>query len=224
MMMVLPPVFLGAFIFGRVLRKLSTRVTDLIAKTSETAEEKVSAIRTVKVFAKEEKEIKTYSDAVNEVFELASKVGLYQGMYFGVIFTAVNLSLLAVLYSGGMMIIDGTITAGDLTSFLFYSLYVAFAFSGIASFWTDLSKSLGSSQRVFELLDAKVNISGDKELEHIEGLIEFDNVVFKYPTRPNEIILNGLSVKIYPGESVAIVGHSGSGKSIILFSFSFINI
>eukprot|EP01129_Flabellula_baltica_P007066 TRINITY_DN2713_c0_g1_i1.p1 TRINITY_DN2713_c0_g1~~TRINITY_DN2713_c0_g1_i1.p1 ORF type:complete len:647 (-),score=120.49 TRINITY_DN2713_c0_g1_i1:43-1983(-) len=215
MLLVLPPVFLGAVSFGRKIKHLSRSVTDAFADTTAKAEERLGSIRTVKVFVREKMEAMNYSKLVNSVYDLSVKVGVYSGLFYGVTYIAVNFAMLTVLYRGGQEILAGTMTPGDLTSFLFYSLYVAFAFSGISNFWARLMKALGSSERVFELLDSEYHIQGSKMMDEVNGEIIFDDVSFHYPSRPEENILRNFSLKLEPGKSLAIVGYSGSGKSTV---------
>jgi ATP-binding cassette subfamily B protein len=223
MLLVFPPVFVGAVTYGRKLRKISTEVTDALADSTTRAEERLSSVKTVKAFVQERNEVEKYGDLVNVVYERAIRAGRYSGLFHGITFFAVNCALLAVLYKGGMQIINGHITPGELTSFLFYSLYVGFAFSGVSSFWAQLQQALGSSERVFELLDSEIHIKGDTTIsKNVNGHIKYQNVSFNYPTRKNEVVLSDLNLEIEPGKSVAIVGYSGSGKSTIaslLFRF-----
>eukprot|EP01126_Amoeba_proteus_P001231 TRINITY_DN1034_c0_g1_i15.p1 TRINITY_DN1034_c0_g1~~TRINITY_DN1034_c0_g1_i15.p1 ORF type:complete len:299 (+),score=52.10 TRINITY_DN1034_c0_g1_i15:1464-2360(+) len=100
---------------------------------------------------------------------------------------------------------------------MLYSIYVGFAFSGVSNFWNDLMKTIGSSRRVFELLDkiSEENTGSGIFLTHIIGHIQFQDVTFTYPSRPNLPVLNCFSLEIPAGTSMAIVGHSGSGKSTL---------
>jgi ABC-type multidrug transport system fused ATPase/permease subunit len=108
-----------------------------------------------------------------------------------------NCALLAVLYHGSTLVLDGSMTPGALTSFLLYSLYVGFAFSGVSSFYSEFMRALGSSQRVFELLDREPDSTqtGAIKPENIQGHIEFKDVTFAYPSRPDEVILKNLNLR-----------------------------
>jgi len=122
-----------------------------------------------------------------------------------------------VLWHGASLIAGGLMTTGELTSFLLYSLYVGFAFSGAGNFFQEFMKALGSSQRVFEFLDrvpALQQASGERPTE-VRGEIEFRNVSFSYPTHSQQSVLQNFNLKLEPGNALAVVGPSGSGKSTL---------
>jgi ATP-binding cassette, subfamily B (MDR/TAP), member 10 len=196
----------------------SNRVTDALATATSLAEEKLASIRTVRSFAQERRETGEYATRVQSVLELANRVALISGGFFSGTFFAVNLSLLAVLYHGATIVMSGGMTAGDLTSFLLYAIYVGFAFSGVGSFYGELMRSLGSSDRVLSLLDRRPDeksTSGTRTLSQLAGSISFKDINFTYPTRLEHPILKQFNLHLEPGSVVAIVGHSGSGKSTI---------
>ena len=117
------------------------------------------------------------------------------------------------------MVIDQQLSLGELTSFLLYSVYVAFALSGIANTYSDVMRGLGAAERIFELSDRNPDILSPAvpiRLNSIEGNIEFCDVTFTYPTREDNCIFSDLNLKIEAGQSVALVGTSGSGKSTVL--------
>jgi ABC-type multidrug transport system fused ATPase/permease subunit len=122
-----------------------------------------------------------------------------------------------VFWHGGLLVADGQLTAGQLTSFLVYTLFVGFSLGALADLWADFMKALGAAERVFELLDRTpaMPLSGGERLSHVEGRVSFDRVSFAYPTRPQVPVLTELSLEIARGERVALVGPSGSGKSTI---------
>jgi len=131
------------------------------------------------------------------------------------VYYAANLALVVVLYFGANQVMEGVITSGDLASFLFYTLYVGIAFSSLSSFWAELMKTLGSSERVFELLDREVPDENHRTLPSIIGKVEFQDVSFSYPSRPSHRILHSLHLALEPGKCLALVGTSGCGKSTI---------
>lgn len=153
MLAVVPPVFLGAFFFGRKMREVSAKVTDSLASATSFAEERLSSIRTVRTFAQDAREIHGYSDRVEAVFKLARQSALLNASFASSVFFGVNMALLLVLYSGANVVMSGAMTPGELTSFLLYSAFTGFAFSGIGTFYSDFTRSLGSSHRVFGLID-----------------------------------------------------------------------
>jgi len=128
-----------------------------------------------------------------------------------------NMTVLALLYTGGSMVKSGAISIGDLSSFLMYTAYAGSSLFGLSSFYSELMKGVGAASRLFELQDRKPTISptvGTK-VTSARGPIRFENVTFSYPTRPAVKIFNNLDFEIPQGTNVAIVGPSGGGKSTI---------
>ncbi|KAJ3409413.1 ATP-binding cassette sub- B member 10, mitochondrial [Chytridiales sp. JEL 0842] len=218
MMTIVPPVSLGAILYGRRIRTLSQKTQDALSKTTQLAEEKVSHIRTVRAFAQEGAEVGRYKGATKGVYELSMQEALANGLFFGGAGLSGNLILLAILYYGGSMVTSGAISVGDLTSFFLYTAYVGSSMIGISGFYSELMKGVGASGRLFELLEGRGSVEGKESglrLEEFKGKIEFRDVSFAYPTRSDSPIFTSLSFTIYPNTSVAIVGRSGSGKSSI---------
>lgn len=227
MLSVVPPVFIGAFFYGKQMRELSTKVTDALARATSFAEERLSAIRTVRTFAQEFREMGLYGERVDGVFKIARKAAILNAAFIASVFFGVNMALLLVLYSGANIVISGGMTPGELTSFLLYSAFTGVAFSGIGNFYSEFVRSLGSSHRVFGLIDGAEQDEHAirentqlKRLEKLEGAIRFEGLEFAYPTRPEAPILRGLSMELAPGSTMAVVGHSGSGKSTIAALFT----
>lgn len=131
MLSVVPAVAVGGVFYGRYIRTLSKNVQDALGESTEIAEETLSSIRTVKLFANENREQQRYSSKVDYVYELGKRTGIYSGGFFGAVGISANLAMLLVLTYGGTMVIDNQISIGDLTSFLLYSAYVGLALSGL---------------------------------------------------------------------------------------------
>jgi ABC-type multidrug transport system fused ATPase/permease subunit len=215
---IFPALGVGGVFYGRYVRKLYKNYMDSLAHTTTLAQEKISSIRTVRQFARENYEIKKYEERVHENYLIGNRVGILRGAFYSSIFTATNFAMLAVLYLGGVDVIAGSLTVGNLTSFLLYSVYVGISFTNLSSIYGDVMKAVGSSERIFELLDTKetIPLNVGKKLDYIEGRIEFNNVWFAYPTRTDTYILQDFSLKVEPGTVVAIVGGSGTGKSTLI--------
>jgi ATP-binding cassette subfamily B protein len=122
-----------------------------------------------------------------------------------------------VFWYGGRLVAQGELTAGELTSFLVYTLFVGFSLGALADLWADFMKALGAAERVFELLDRapQIPLSGGDTLAHVSGQVNFQAVHFSYPSRPDVTVLHALTLDVRPGERVALVGPSGSGKSTV---------
>jgi ATP-binding cassette subfamily B protein len=122
-----------------------------------------------------------------------------------------------ILWYGGGLVIDGTMSVGDLTAFMLYTLFLAFSLGGLSSLFADFNRALGASERVFELMDrvpGVVNTNG-KRLATVGGHVRFEDVAFAYPTRPDAPVLARVELEMEPGKVLALVGASGGGKSTI---------
>ncbi|MBL8616003.1 MAG: ATP-binding cassette domain-containing protein [Deltaproteobacteria bacterium] len=216
MLAVVPVVAAGAGIYGRLLRTLSTQVQDALARSSAVAEEALSGLRTVRAFAREEHEVARYRAAVDEGFALARKRATMGAGFTGLVTFAGYSAIAAVLWMGGTMLVEGTLSVGDLTSFLMYTLTVAFSIGALSSLYEDFSKAIGASARVFELMDREPGQqTGGARPAEVRGEVRLEAVHFAYPTRPDAPVLQGLALALAPGEQVALVGPSGGGKSTV---------
>lgn len=217
MLCVVPPVAIGAVIYGRRVRKLSKEVQDALAVSAEVAEETLSGIRTVRSFAAEEIEAARYTAGIDRAYELARRRIRAGALFISIAFFLVTSAGVAVLWYGARMLADGSMTVGALLSFLLYSIFVGGSLGALSELWSDFMRSLGAAERIFELIDREPRIpsSGGRTLEKVSGSVAFQEVRFAYPTRSDVGVLDGVSLAISPGERVAVVGPSGAGKSTI---------
>jgi subfamily B ATP-binding cassette protein MsbA len=215
---VVPIVVGAAFLFGRALRKASTGVQDKIAEATGTADEAFSQIRTVQSFTREAEEVRRYGANLRDVIDAAIRRARIRGLFFGILTFCGFGGVVAVLWQGGRLVLNGTLTAGALVSFLLYALYVAGAVGSLASLFGAYQEAVGAARRVFDLLEADSSVQ--QPLHPVElpkpprGEVQMDNVTFRYSsTLPD--VLHGVSLRIAAGEVVALVGPSGAGKTTI---------
>ncbi|KAB5514092.1 hypothetical protein DKX38_027998 [Salix brachista] len=215
---VVPAISVAVRQFGRFLRELSHKTQAAAAAAASIAEESFGAIRTVRSFAQESYEISRYSEKVDETLKLGLKQAKVVGLFLGGLNAASTLSVIIVVIYGANLTITGSMTAGALTSFILYSLTVGSSISGLSGLYTVTMKAAGSSRRVFQLLDRVSSMpkSGNKcPLGEQDGDVELEDVWFAYPSRPNHMVLQGITLKLQPGSKVALVGPSGGGKTTI---------
>jgi putative ABC transport system ATP-binding protein len=212
-----PPVAIGAFFYGRAIRNLSRKIQKNVGTLTKIAEERLGNVRTSQAFAGEILEVHRYNTQVRKIFELGKKESLISATFFSSTGFMGNMTILTLLYIGGSMVSNGTITIGELTSFLMYTAYAGSSLFGLSSFYSELMKGVGAASRLFELQDRQPSMSPTAGLPvtNARGPIRFENLTFSYPTRPAVKIFQNLDFEIPQGTNVAIVGPSGGGKSTI---------
>ncbi|PVF93544.1 putative ATP-binding cassette transporter [Serendipita vermifera] len=215
MLAIVPPISLGAVLYGRYLKRLSKRTQEALGKMSDTAQESISALRTVQAANAEGHALKLFSKDVDSVLSLQKKEALATATFYGSTGLAGNITILALLGYGGTLVSKGFISVGDLTSLLLYSAYVGGSMGQLSSFFTTLMKGVGAGTRIFDLIarDPEIKPGGKSLAPGSEGAVKFEGIRFAYPKRREVQVLNGFDLEIKPGESVALVGKSGSGKS-----------
>ncbi|XP_044137947.1 ABC-type oligopeptide transporter ABCB9 [Bufo gargarizans] len=210
-----PIIMLVSRVYGRYYKKLSKEVQTALAKANSTAEETISAIKTVRSFANEETEANVYSEKLQQVYALYKKEAVAHTYYvWSTGFTQLVLQI-SILYYGGHLVISGQTTSGNLISFVIYEFLLGDCMESIGSVYGGLMQGAGAAEKVFEFIDRKPTMvnHGTYAPEHMEEKVEFRNVTFSYPTRPAAQVLKNLSFTLHPGKVTALVGPSGSGKS-----------
>lgn len=216
---VFPPIGVAAFLFGRWRKMITKQLMDSLARTQEIAQEKIAQVRTVRTFAREDFEQQSYAQRLAEYFSLAKRDANVGGLFYGTIHFAGNMSLLAVLWYGGILVNSGVLSIGGLASFCMYSIYVGFSFGGLSELYANFAKAIGAAERVWDIVDNPAAIANaasvGRRLPSIHGRIEFHNITFSYPSRPDVTIFQNLNLTLEAGSVMAVVGPSGSGKSTL---------
>ncbi|EKT4551924.1 ATP-binding cassette domain-containing protein [Flavobacterium psychrophilum] len=219
MMSIVPVVAVAAVIFGRFIRKYGKKTQDKIAESQVVVEETLQGITNVKAFANEWYEIERYKNKINEIVKIAIKGGQYRGFFASFIIICLFGAVVSVVWYGVTLTISGEMkNVGQLISFVLYSAFIGASFGGIAELYSQLQKAIGSTERIFELLEeTPEKISGIQSSikEKIKGEVTFQNVAFTYPSRKEIQVLKDVSFKATFGQKIAIVGPSGVGKSTI---------
>ena len=215
---VVPLVVGAAFVFGRALRRASTGVQDRIAEATGTAEEAFSQVRTVQSYTREDEEARKYGSHLEEVIAAAMRRARIRGAFFGTLTFSGFGAVVAVLWQGGRLVLDGSLTPGALVSFLLYALYVAGAVGSLASLFGAYQEAVGAARRVFDLLETESAVRDPVSPVRLprpaRGELAIEDVAFRYSGTLPEV-LHGVSLRIAAGEVVALVGPSGAGKTTI---------
>ena len=217
MLLVVPPVTVGGLYVGRLVRNLSRKSQDALAKAGEVAEETFSGIRTVRTFNREPMEVNSYSEQVEDAFLLSKTRSKAVAIFMGATSFAGYASIAVVLWYGGRLVLDNSMSVGELISFILYTLIVSGALGVLASIYANFMRAAGASERVFSLMERVTSIprGSGTTLSNPEGKVSFQGVHFAYPTRPDISVLQNINLSVSPGERIALVGPSGSGKSTI---------
>lgn len=220
MLAVMPAIVLLAVLFGRYIRKLSRQVQKEIARSNTIVEETLQGIQSVKAYTNEFFEMLRYKKKTNEIAEIGMKSGKYRGAFAAFIIFGIFGAMVAVIWKGAILLSNEAIDAGQLFSFVIYTGFIAGTIGGLANVFTSIQRFIGATEDLFEvfgedrenIIDLKEDIDDSNTLS---GHIEFNNLSFAYPTRPDEQVLKDLTFTILPDQLVALVGVSGSGKTTI---------
>lgn len=216
MLIIIPVLVISALIFGKFIRKLSKRTQDKLAEANVVVEESLQSIAMVKAFTNEVFEFNRYSRAIKEVVEVAIQSARYRGLFISFVIFALFGGIVAVGWYGASLVQANLLTVGELFSFVFYTTFIGFSIAGLGDIYAQLQRSVGASERILEILRLPDESSPSSIPLPLEGEIVYSGVSFSYPTRKEYQVLTDLNFVIKPGEKVALVGKSGSGKSTII--------
>jgi len=218
-LLVVPLVVVPILVFGRRVRRLSRASQDRVAGVGAFAEESFNAIRTVQAFTHEAEDRKRFGVEVKNAFETAIRRILARGLLSAIVILLVFNAIAVILWVGGRGVMDGEISGGELAAFIFYAATVAFSVGVISEVFGELQRAAGATERLIELLEEEPEIVAPQHPlampDPAQGRIQFENVTFHYPSRPDLPALTDFSLDVRPGETVALVGPSGAGKTTV---------
>lgn len=217
---IIPPITVVAILYGRKIRKYSKGLQDKIAESSIIVSEALTGITSVKAFTNESLEIGKYDTVTTDIRKFGIKYGVMRGSFFAFIITCIFGSIFFILYKMLLLINTGELSTENFGKFMMLSLFVAGSLGGLPEQLASIQRALGATDRVFDIIDDKheeIDLHHQQagQLERLKGDIEFKNIRFTYPTRPDFTVLHDISFHARPGETVALVGSSGSGKSTL---------
>src|SRR4051812_25647379 len=220
MLAIIPVIAILTLVFARYIRKLAKEVQDRIAESNVIVGESLQGISNVKSFTNESYEINRYNNKIVEIMKLAIRGSIARGAFFSFIIFCLFGAIIFIVWYGIRLTVNDVISPKDLLSFLFYTVFVAASIGGIAEQLAAIQRAIGATERVMDIIDdtpEAINLDYERNEQNtrVEGIIEFNNVSFVYPSRPEFQVLKNISFKAEKGETVALIGPSGSGKSTI---------
>ncbi|MBN1305752.1 MAG: ABC transporter ATP-binding protein [Anaerolineales bacterium] len=218
LLLMFPAIGIIFMLFVRQIMPLSSTVQKKLGALNTVLQENLSGMRIVKAFAREEHEIERYH--VRNMDLLDANISLIKlfTTFFPLIFFIANLGSVAVVGVGGLMVINATLSLGELVAFIGYLMYLLMPMFILGMIGAMLSRAEASAQRLFDVLDAQSEVrekDGAVELPEIKGRIEFENVSFRYVGAESDVV-NEMSFLAEPGQTIAILGQTGAGKSSII--------
>ena len=219
-LLLVPAVVVPIIVLGRRLRNLSRQNQDLIALSSANASEALMAAQTVQAFTHEAPTRGRFADVTEQSYRSAkTRIGTRAVMTVIVIFL-VFAGVVGVLWIGARDVRAGAMSVGQLVQFVIYAVMVAGSVGALSEIWGELQRAAGATERLVELLSAEDPVLDPAHPLPLpmpaKGAIAFDDVTFHYPSRPNASALDQVTLKIAPGETVALVGPSGAGKTTVI--------
>jgi ATP-binding cassette, subfamily B, bacterial len=219
-LLVVPAIVVPIIVLGRRLRRLSRENQDWIAASSGSASEALSSVQTVQAFTHEGATRAEFAEVTEKSFTSAkTRIKTRSVMTVIVIFLTFA-GIVGVLWIGARDVRAGSMSVGALIQFVIYAVMVAGAVGALSEIWGELQRAAGATERLVELLGTEDSVQDAMRPvalpRPVRGEIAFENVTFRYPARPEASALNGVSLHVKPGETVALVGPSGAGKTTIL--------
>jgi ATP-binding cassette, subfamily B, bacterial len=216
MLLTFPVLVVAALVFGKFIRKLSKESQDRLAEANVIVEESLQSISVVKAFTNELFEIGRYTRSLNAAVNVSLRSARFRSLFVSFVIFVLLGGIVAVGWFGALQVQSGALEVGELFSFVLYTSFIGFSMAGLGDIYGQVQRSIGSSERVLDILHQADEQAPAAAPVKLRGEVEFENVTFAYPTRQNFTVLSNLNFKIEAGEKVALVGQSGSGKSTII--------
>ncbi len=213
-----PLVLAPILLYGRRVRTLSRKSQDSIADVGSHAGEIIQQIKTVQSYTQESRESEAFAGHVEDAFGVARQRIKQRAMLIAVVITLIFSAIACMLWVGGNDVLSGKMSGGDLGAFVFYAIIVAGSVATISEVIGDVQRAIGAAERLFELLNIETEIGQPQSPKVVTSKtpsLNFENVSFFYPSRPDQAALDDLTLTIEHGKSLALVGPSGAGKSTV---------
>lgn len=219
-LLMVPVIIVPIVVMGRKLRKLSRENQDWIAASSGNASEALSSVQTVQANTHEAASRAAFDRVTETSFDVARRRIFTRALLTVIVIFLVFAGILGTLWMGARDVAAGAMSPGELAQFVIYAVIVAGSVGALSEIWSELQRAAGASERLVELLRAEDSVQDPEHPTALprpaRGEVRFENVAFHYPTRPGQQALQNVSLTVSPGETVALVGPSGAGKTTIL--------
>lgn len=221
MLSFIPVLVIIELVLTKKIRMLARKGQDQLAESNTIVQETLQSINSVKAFTNEWLELNRYAAAMSRVVDVAVKNGQFRGFFISFLSFAVFGTVVLVVWYGVALMQAGAISFGDLTAFVVYAAFISGAMSEFADLYSQLQKTLGATERIRELLkettEATTTTAEPLQKQYVlDGRVELRNVTFSYPSRKEINVLKNISIVAEPGQQIAIVGPSGTGKSTLV--------
>lgn len=214
-----PIVLLPMMFFGRKVRTLARKSQDSIADIGTYAGEIIQNIKVVQSYTHEAQEKSAFGDEVESAFQVARQRIKQRSVLIATVIFMTFGAISVMLWFGGMDVLEGTITGGELAAFVFYAIMVAMSVATVSEVYGELQRAAGSAERLLELMSVESEIKNPQKSTQMQNdakvVIEFSRVNFNYPSRPDSSALKNINLQIQQGKIIALVGPSGAGKTTL---------
>lgn len=215
---ILPIAMVIFMVFGRIAQPLFAEAQRRLSRVNTILQENLVGLKVVKSFVSEDREQQRFDDSIDDLLAQRVKISRVFSVLFPFIFLIANLGQAAILYFGGRQIVEGTLTLGEWQKFSLYLIYVFIPMGQLGFIISLMAQASASADRIFEILDARNDVEnkeGAIQLEEVSGEVVFDGVTFRY-FDSGDPVLKDVTFTAQPGQTVALLGSTGSGKTTII--------